>query len=86
MWDTPECRSLGGGRPRTPCWDVEEAGAVAFCLSEPSVHPGYRSVGRAEELLQTVITEFPREIPQPEHVLEELDHRVPLWWVVAAPA
>ena len=36
------------------------------------MHPGRRAVGRAEELLQPVVAELPQEIPQPEHVLEEL--------------
>ena len=66
MWDTPECRSPGGGRPRSPCWDAGEGGAVAFRRSEPSVYPGRRAVGRAEELLQPVIVELQREIPRPE--------------------
>ena len=57
-------------------------GTVVLRCSEPSVHPG-RSVGRAGELLQPVVAELPLEVPLPEHVLEELAHRGPPWWVVA---
>ena len=40
-------------------------------------------MGHAEELLQPMIAELPRKIPEPDHVLEKLVHRVPLWWVVS---
>ena len=58
-------------------------GSVASRRSEPSVHPGRRAVGRAGELLQPAVAELPHEIPQPEHVLEELVHGGPPRWVVA---
>ena len=47
------------------------------------MHPGRRAVGRAEELLQPVVAELPHEVPQPQHVLEELIYRGPSRQVVA---
>ena len=58
-------------------------GAVALCRGEPSVHPGRRAYGPAEELLQPVVAELPCEISQPEHMVEEIVHGGPPWWVVA---
>ena len=58
-------------------------GAVALRRVEPSVRPGRRALGLAEELLQPVVAKLPCEVPQPEHVVEEIVHRGPPWRDVA---
>ena len=58
-------------------------GTVGPCRSEPSVHLSRRAVERAEELLQQVVAELSREVPQLELVLEELVHAGPPWLVLA---
>ena len=58
-------------------------GTVALHRSEPPVHPVRHAVGRAKELPEPVDAELPCEVPQPEHVLEELFHGGPPWRVVA---
>ena len=50
-------------------------GTAALRCREPPVHPNRRAVRPAKELLQPVVAELPRKVPQPEHVLEELVHR-----------
>ena len=56
---------------------------VARRRSEPPVCPGRRASGLAEELLQPVVAKLPCEVPQPEHVVEEIVHRGPSRRVVA---
>ena len=56
---------------------------VALRRSEPPVCPGRRALGLAEELLQPVVTKLPCEVPQPEHVVEEIIHRGPSRRVVS---
>ena len=56
---------------------------VALCRSEPPVCPGCRALGLAEELLQRVVAKLPCEVPQQEHVVEEIVHRGPSRRVVA---
>ena len=56
---------------------------VALRRSEPPVRPGRRALGLAEELLQPVVAKLPRELPQPEHVVEEIVHRGPSRRVVS---
>ena len=63
--------------------DSGEGGIFALRSSEPSVHPGRRAVRRAEELLQLLVAELRRRVPQPEHALEELVHGGPPSRVVA---
>ena len=58
---------------------------VALRRSEPPVRPGRRALGLAEELLQPVVAKLPREVPQPEHVVEEIVHRGPSRRVVSGP-
>ena len=47
---------------------------VALRCSEPPVRPGRRALGLAEELPQPVVANLSREVPQPEHVVEEVVH------------
>ena len=56
---------------------------VALRRSEPTVRPGRRPLGLAEELLQPVVAKLPCEVPQPEHVVEEIVHRGPSRRVVS---
>ena len=56
---------------------------VALRRSESPVHPGRRALGLAEELLPPVVAKLPREVPQPEHVVEEIVHRGPSRRVVS---
>ena len=56
---------------------------VALLRSEPLVRPGRRALGLAEELLQPVVAKLPGEVPQPEHVVEEIVHRGPSRRVVS---
>ena len=50
---------------------------VALRRSEPPVCPGRLALGLAEEVLQPVVAKLPCEVPQPEHVVEEIVHRGP---------
>ena len=56
---------------------------VALRRSEPPVRPGRRALGLSEELLQPVVAKLPREVPQPEHVVEKIVHRGPSRRVVS---
>ena len=56
---------------------------VALRRSEPPLCPGCRALGLAEELLQPVVAKLPCEVPQPEHVVEEIVHRGPSRRVVS---
>ena len=56
------------GGHEVPAGTRGRGGAVR--RSEPSVYPGRRAVGRAEESLQLVVAELPREIPHLDHMLE----------------
>ena len=71
------------GRGEVPARARRRGGGRALRRSEPSVHPGRRAVGRAEELLQLVVAELPHEVSQPEHVLEEAGYGGPSWRDVA---
>ena len=56
---------------------------VALRRSEPPVCPDCRALGLAEELLQPVVAKLRCEVPQLEHVVEEVVHRGPSRRVVA---
>ena len=56
---------------------------VVLRRSEPPVRLGRRALGLAGELLQPVVAKLPCEVPQPEHVVEEIVHRGPSRRVVS---
>ena len=61
----------------------ERGRVVALRRSEPSVCPGRRALRLAEELLQLSVAKLPCEVPQLEHVVEEIFHRGPSRRVLA---